>query len=205
MSGSLQPHGLQLRLLCPWDFPGDNTGVDCHFLFQRHAFNFIRRIVQITFSSSFPLSSCFKLFSVSMNSILNIKKNKTKHISISYVRISSGIHRREQNGRVLGNTHLYQDQLWPNGSLNSVPIDSLPERHFCCSTFSLLSSEFFIVLISISLIATEVEHLLYVYHPFWFPVLRIMSVYLFAFSFFGNMAHLAGSQFPDQELNLGHS
>jgi len=20
------------RLLCPWDFPGKNTGVDCHFL-----------------------------------------------------------------------------------------------------------------------------------------------------------------------------
>ena len=23
------------RLLCPWDFPGKNTGVDCHSLFQR--------------------------------------------------------------------------------------------------------------------------------------------------------------------------
>ena len=22
------------RLLCPWDFPGNSTGVDCHFLFQ---------------------------------------------------------------------------------------------------------------------------------------------------------------------------
>ena len=31
----LQPHGLQLaRLLCPRDFPGKNTGVDCHFLLQ---------------------------------------------------------------------------------------------------------------------------------------------------------------------------
>ena len=27
----LQPHGLQpTRLLCPWDFPGKNTGVGCH-------------------------------------------------------------------------------------------------------------------------------------------------------------------------------
>ena len=35
MSNSLQPHGLQpTRLLCPWDFPGKNTGVSCHFLFQ---------------------------------------------------------------------------------------------------------------------------------------------------------------------------
>ena len=32
---SLQPHELQsIGLLCPWDFPGDNTGVGCHFLLQ---------------------------------------------------------------------------------------------------------------------------------------------------------------------------
>ena len=29
------PHGLYpARLLCPWDFPGKNTGVGCHFLLQ---------------------------------------------------------------------------------------------------------------------------------------------------------------------------
>ena len=28
----LQSHGLKTRLLCPWDFPGKNTRVDCHFL-----------------------------------------------------------------------------------------------------------------------------------------------------------------------------
>ena len=29
-----RPHGLQPpRLLCPWDFPGKNTGVGCHFFF----------------------------------------------------------------------------------------------------------------------------------------------------------------------------
>ena len=32
---SLLPHGLQpARLLCPWNFPGKNTGVGCHFLPQ---------------------------------------------------------------------------------------------------------------------------------------------------------------------------
>ena len=32
---SLQPHGLRhTRLLCPWDFPGKNTGVGWHFLLQ---------------------------------------------------------------------------------------------------------------------------------------------------------------------------
>ena len=35
MSHFLQPHGLQpARLLCPWDFPGKNTRVGCHFLVQ---------------------------------------------------------------------------------------------------------------------------------------------------------------------------
>ena len=33
---TLRPHGLKpARLLCPWDFPGKNTGVGCHFLIQR--------------------------------------------------------------------------------------------------------------------------------------------------------------------------
>ena len=32
---SLQPHGLGLtRLFCPWDSPGKNIGVGCHFLLQ---------------------------------------------------------------------------------------------------------------------------------------------------------------------------
>ena len=32
---SLRPHGLQpATLLYPWNFPGRNTGVGCHFLFQ---------------------------------------------------------------------------------------------------------------------------------------------------------------------------
>ena len=35
MSKSLWPHGLKSsRLLCPWDFPGKNTGVGSHFLLQ---------------------------------------------------------------------------------------------------------------------------------------------------------------------------
>ena len=33
MSNSLQLHGLlPARFLCPWDFPGKNTGVGCHLL-----------------------------------------------------------------------------------------------------------------------------------------------------------------------------
>ena len=36
VSDSLWPHGLgPVRLLCPWNFPGKNTGVGCHALLQR--------------------------------------------------------------------------------------------------------------------------------------------------------------------------
>ena len=36
MSDSLRPCGLQpVRLLCPWDSPGKNPRVSCHFLLQR--------------------------------------------------------------------------------------------------------------------------------------------------------------------------
>ena len=35
MSDSVRPRGLQpTRLLCPWDSPGKDTGVGCHFLLQ---------------------------------------------------------------------------------------------------------------------------------------------------------------------------
>ena len=35
MSNSLRSHGLKpTRLLCPWNFPGINTGVSCHALLQ---------------------------------------------------------------------------------------------------------------------------------------------------------------------------
>ena len=35
MSGSLWPHGLEpSSLLCPWNSPGQNTGVSCHSLLQ---------------------------------------------------------------------------------------------------------------------------------------------------------------------------
>ena len=36
MSSSFQPQGLQpARFLCPWNSPGKNTEVGCHFLLQR--------------------------------------------------------------------------------------------------------------------------------------------------------------------------
>ena len=42
VSDSVRPHGLQpTRLLHPWDFPGNGTGVGCHFLLpEKGIYNF---------------------------------------------------------------------------------------------------------------------------------------------------------------------
>ena len=45
MFDSVRPHGLQpTRLLHPWDSPGNNTGVGCHFLLQIDAIHNIKPI-----------------------------------------------------------------------------------------------------------------------------------------------------------------
>ena len=64
VADSLQPHGLQpTSLLCPWESPGKNAGVGCHFLLQAYQryFNLILadRIVGnegMVFSSGFQCS-----------------------------------------------------------------------------------------------------------------------------------------------------
>ena len=51
MSESLRPHGLQpTRLPSPWDFPGESSGVGCHFLLHT-----------LTFIQCDPSNSIFKL------------------------------------------------------------------------------------------------------------------------------------------------
>ena len=50
MSDSVRPHRQQLtRLPCPWDSPGKNTGVGCHFLLQ---------CMQVKSESEVTQSSC---------------------------------------------------------------------------------------------------------------------------------------------------
>ena len=52
VSNSLKPFGLQpSKHFCPWNFPGKNTGVGCHFLHLRFHF--------IELTSAFPLPELF--------------------------------------------------------------------------------------------------------------------------------------------------
>ena len=52
ISNSLQPHRLSpARLLHPWDSPGKNTGVDCHYLLQSSTVNSINIFFFVLISS----------------------------------------------------------------------------------------------------------------------------------------------------------
>ena len=57
MSDSVQPHRWQpTRLLCPWDSPGKNTGVGCHFLL--HAACFSTSVIDVI--NCFPVASLLR-------------------------------------------------------------------------------------------------------------------------------------------------
>ena len=56
MSDSVRPHGGQpTRLLCPWDSPGKNTGVGCHFLLQCIKVKSESEVVQSCMTPSNPM------------------------------------------------------------------------------------------------------------------------------------------------------
>ena len=56
MSDSVQPHRRQLtRLPCPWDSPGKNTGVGCHFLLQCVKVKSQSEVAQLCMTPSDPM------------------------------------------------------------------------------------------------------------------------------------------------------
>ena len=56
MSDSVRPHIQQsTRLLCPWDSPGKNTGVGCHFLLQCVKVKSQREVAQSCLTPSNPM------------------------------------------------------------------------------------------------------------------------------------------------------
>ena len=91
MSDSVQPHRWQAtRLLCPWDSPGKNTGVGCHFLLQCMKVKSQSEVIQscLTLSDpmdcSLPGSSVHGIFqarvlewgAIAFSNLENIKKQR---------------------------------------------------------------------------------------------------------------------------------
>ena len=90
---SLQPHGLKLaRLLCPWNLPGKNTGVGCHFLlqgiFQTQGLNPCLLSLLYWQEGSLPLSHhrnpCFRFKEPHLQGCQDLVGGKRKWVCISF-------------------------------------------------------------------------------------------------------------------------
>ena len=65
MSNSVRPHGQQpTRLPCPWDSPGKNTGVGCHFLLQGIKVKSEREVAQLCLTLRDPMDCSLPVSSV---------------------------------------------------------------------------------------------------------------------------------------------
>ena len=64
VSDSSWPHGLQpARFLCPWNFPGKNTGMGCHFLLQGNLLNWGTELTSLespTFAGGFLTTAPYR-------------------------------------------------------------------------------------------------------------------------------------------------
>ena len=61
MSDSVRPHRWQpTRLLRPWDSPGKNTGVGCHFLLQCMKVKSEREVAQSCLTLSDPMTAAYQ-------------------------------------------------------------------------------------------------------------------------------------------------
>ena len=59
MSNSVRPYRWQpTRLPCPWDYPGKNTGVGCHFLLQCMKVKSESEVTQSRSTLSDPMDCC---------------------------------------------------------------------------------------------------------------------------------------------------
>ena len=65
MSDSVRPHRRQpTRLLCPWNSPGKNTGVGCHFLLQCMKVKSESEVAQSCLTLSDPMDCTLPGFSL---------------------------------------------------------------------------------------------------------------------------------------------
>ena len=91
MSDSVRPHRRQpTRLPCPWDSPGKNTGVGCHFLLQCMKVKREREVAQSCLTLSDPMdcsltgSSVHGIFQERVLEYCTIVINTTLEINYCY-------------------------------------------------------------------------------------------------------------------------
>ena len=94
MSNSVRPHRRQpTRLPCPWDSPGKNTGVGCHFLLQCMKVKSESEVAQSSPTLSDPMDC--SLPGSSIHGIFQARVLEWGAIAFSLIRISSLQKRRK--------------------------------------------------------------------------------------------------------------
>ena len=83
MSDSVRPHRWQpTRFSCPWDSPGKNTGVGCHFLFQCMKVKSESEVVQSCPTLSDPMDCSLtdsSVHGIFQARVKNTLKNRTQN------------------------------------------------------------------------------------------------------------------------------
>ena len=77
------------RLLCPWDFPGKNTGVGCHFLLQNKILIFISYLLFL--KASLCTTNLGNLFTGGISSISGSLESSTPALSLGFLQAQPGI------------------------------------------------------------------------------------------------------------------
>src|SRR5574340_605446 len=84
MSNSVRPHRWQpTRLPCPWDSPGKNTGVGCHFLLQCVKVKSESEVAQLCLTLSDPMD--YKLPGSSIHGIFQAEVLEWGAIAFSVI------------------------------------------------------------------------------------------------------------------------
>ena len=116
MSDSVRPHRWQpTRLPRPWDSPGKNTGVGCHFLLQRIKVKSESEVAQSCptlfdpIDRSLPGSSTHGIFQARVLEWVATAFSGT-HTHTSYLSVSH-THTQNQSSRRLSHTHTFTPYL----------------------------------------------------------------------------------------------
>jgi len=105
VSDSLRPHGLQpTRPLCPWDSPGKNNGVGCHFLLHLGSpFNQLHAVLSRSVVSNCDDMDC----RLPSSSVLGVSPGK--NIGVGFHSLLQGIFANQGSNPSLLHCRLYSN------------------------------------------------------------------------------------------------
>ena len=132
MSDSVRPHRpLPTRLPCPWDSPGKNTGVGCHFLLQCMKVKSESEVAQLCLTLSDPMDC--SLLGSSIHGIFQARVLEWRAIAFSiatsdfclfniYILVSISVMSNSLRPHRLQHTRIPCPSATPRACSNSCPL-----------------------------------------------------------------------------------